>query len=54
MTITALYFWPWSLTTDSVLAEGSDPTIKTEKIAPAAPAKTGTQGFLATPQSIKQ
>jgi len=53
MTIVALYFWPWSLTTDAILAEGSDPTIMT-KTDPSAPAKTGTQGVLATPQSIKQ
>jgi phosphatidylinositol glycan class B len=54
MTIAALNFWPWNLTTDTILAEGSDPTIKTEKTDPSAPAKAGTQGVLATPQSIKQ
>ncbi|KAI6715107.1 GPI mannosyltransferase 3 [Diplocarpon mali] len=50
MTIMALYFWPWELSTSTVLGEGSD--VSQQITAQAAPAKTRT-GLFNTSRSLK-
>lgn len=54
MTITALYFWPWKLSTSTVLGKGSDQSQQTGEEDEAASAKTADTEVFQTSRSIKQ
>jgi len=55
MTITALYFWPWKMSTDSVLGPGSDLSqeVDDEEEEPAS-AKPSESKVFHNSKSIKQ
>ena len=52
MTIAALYFWPWAISTETVLGKGSD--VSQIEDGDAEPISSKDSGVLQTSSSIKQ
>ncbi|CZT02488.1 hypothetical protein WAI453_002060 [Rhynchosporium graminicola] len=51
MTITALYFWPWAVSTDTVLGKGSDASQLDQDQVPTV--SSSTNGVFQTAKSVK-
>lgn len=52
LTITAMYYWPWKISSDTVLGAGSDPSQSVKK-APSAAKNTEYKVFSST-RSVNQ
>jgi len=53
LTIVALYYWPWNISSDAILGPGSDPSLRDEEGRPIR-AKPSESGAFATPISVKR
>ncbi|KAE9366133.1 glycosyltransferase family 22 protein [Stipitochalara longipes BDJ] len=51
LTIMALYYWPWNVTSDTILGPGSDPSLRDSEGRPLL-AKPTESGAFATPGSV--
>ncbi len=51
LTVVALYFWPWKLSSDTVLGSGSDASQIVDEDKPVPKADTGVFG---TARAVKQ
>jgi GPI mannosyltransferase 3 len=53
LTIMALYYWPWNITSDTILGPGCDPSLRDPE-GQVLRAKPTESGAFAAPGSVKR